>query len=54
MDCIVHGVAKSWTRLSDFHFLFMESEVLPFVALWIELEGSMLNEVSWMGKTNNV
>ena len=21
MDCIVHGVAKSWTRLSDFHFL---------------------------------
>ena len=25
-DCIVHGVAKSWTRLSDFHFtslLFM-------------------------------
>ena len=23
MDCIVHGVtAKSWTRLSDFHFQF--------------------------------
>ena len=20
MDCIVHGVAKSWTRMSDFHF----------------------------------
>ena len=20
MGCIVHGVAKSWTRLSDFHF----------------------------------
>ena len=20
MDCIIHGVAKSWTRLSDFHF----------------------------------
>ena len=20
MDCIVHGVARSWTRLSDFHF----------------------------------
>ena len=20
MDCIVHGVAMSWTRLSDFHF----------------------------------
>jgi len=21
MDCIVHGVSKSWTRLSDFHFI---------------------------------
>ena len=20
MDCIVHGVTKSWTQLSDFHF----------------------------------
>ena len=20
MDCIVHGVIKSWTQLSDFHF----------------------------------
>ena len=23
MDCIVHGVAKSWARLSDFHFHFI-------------------------------
>ena len=22
MDCIAHGVAKSWTRLSNFHFHF--------------------------------
>ena len=22
MDCIVHGVAKSWTQLSDIHFHF--------------------------------
>ena len=22
MDCIVRGVAKSWTQLSDFHFQF--------------------------------
>ena len=21
MDCLAHGVAKSWTRLSDFHFV---------------------------------
>ena len=23
MDCRVHGVAKSWTQLSDFHFHFI-------------------------------
>ena len=22
MECIVHGLAKSWTQLSDFHFHF--------------------------------
>ena len=26
MDCIVHGVAKSWTRLSDFHFTWWLSD----------------------------
>ena len=25
MDCIVHGVAKSWTQLSDFHFSLIEA-----------------------------
>ena len=25
MDCIVHGVSKSWTCLSDFHFHFQDS-----------------------------
>ena len=23
MDCVVHGVAQSQTRLSDFHFTYM-------------------------------
>ena len=23
MDCVVHGVTKSWTQLSDFHFHFV-------------------------------
>ena len=27
MDCIVHGVAKSWTRLSDFHFQDLEKHL---------------------------
>ena len=28
MDCIVHGVAKSWTWLSDFHFHFIKERIL--------------------------
>ena len=24
MDCIVHGFSKSWTRLSDFHFISLQ------------------------------
>ena len=27
MDCIDHGVTKSWTRLSDFHFTDEDSSV---------------------------
>ena len=26
MDCLVHGVAKSQTRLSDFHFTSLEMD----------------------------
>ena len=28
-DCIVHGVAKSWTGLSDFHFHLFQGSVIP-------------------------
>ena len=36
MDCIVHGVAKSWTRLSDFHFTYLEPSSLttPSLGVW--------------------
>ena len=34
MDCIVRGVAKSWTRLSDFHFHFMRvKEIMAFALI---------------------
>ena len=32
MDCIVHGVTKSPTRLSDFHFHFPLSLQIPFLS----------------------
>ena len=38
MDCIVHGVAKSWTRLSDFHFHFIRlKKYIPVLSLSIML-----------------
>ena len=29
MDCRVHGIAKSWTQLSDFHFHFLQHQGFP-------------------------
>ena len=29
MDCIIHGVTKSWTQLSDFHFNMFYPLSLP-------------------------
>ena len=36
MDCIVHGVAKNWTRLSNSHFTSVnEKDVcLPLATFW--------------------
>ena len=31
MDCIVHGVTKSWTRLSDVHFLARKCDCIRYV-----------------------
>ena len=28
MDCVVHGVAKSWTQLIEFHFHFHSVQLL--------------------------
>ena len=54
----VHGVAKSWTRLSDFTFTFhfhvhtmeyysaIKNEIMPLAAMWVDLEMIILYEVS--------
>ena len=31
VDCIVHGVTKSQTQLSDFHFQFLFMRATPFL-----------------------
>ena len=56
MDYIVHGVAKSWTQLSDFHFHIcthtleyysaMKNKIMSFLAMWMDLEIIILREVS--------
>ena len=42
MDCIVHGVAKSQTRLSDFHFLH-------FLSFWLWKRGWDGNDTHSLG-----
>ena len=48
MDCVVHGVAESRTRLSDFHFIFLKyiiyfckSEVRPSIFISNMLSGDV-------------
>ena len=48
MDCIVHGVAKSWTRLSDFHL--KKKEILTCGTIWVGLEDIILSEISQSSK----
>ena len=43
MDYIVHGVAKSWTGLSDFHFHFTVIEEIYF---------GTVSEETYMGVEN--
>ena len=57
MNSVVHGVTKSWTRLSCFHFhtyictmdyylAIKKSKILPFATTWVDLEHIMLSEIS--------
>ena len=57
---IIHGVVKSWTRMSNFHpftycyvhthsrilFTHKKNEILLFVTTWMVLESRMLSERS--------
>ena len=48
LDCIVHGVTKSQTWLSDFHFhFFLHSTVHLLNITWCLLLGSYLNCLYW-------
>ena len=38
MDYTIHGVAKSWTQLSDFHFHFLDPQHLKYLLSVILLE----------------
>ena len=51
MDCIVHGVAKSRTRLSDFHFHFQVQQMEEFWVLVIIEHGIWRNNLIISKKT---
>ena len=42
MDCIVHGVTKSQTRLSDFHFTSLKGFELD---IWASLVAQMVDQM---------
>ena len=48
MDCIVHEVTKSWTRLSNFHFHFIQFKYINNIAL--PLLGKMLKRHDFRSK----
>ena len=45
LDCIVHGVAKSWKRLSDFHFHFLQNFVVMQIKKYFLLIKILFNVV---------
>ena len=38
IDCIVYGVTKSWTQLSNFHFHFEHSLALPVFGIAVKTD----------------
>ena len=48
MDCIVHGVTKSQTRLSDFHFTSLKGFELD---IWASLVAQMVKNLPAMQET---
>ena len=49
LDCIVHGVAKSWTRLSDFHsFISLAVQWLRLHASTVGDAGSVSGWATWI------
>ena len=45
MDCIVHGVAKSQTQLSDFYFLSLD-----YYEIWSSFRGEIDKLIKWYSK----
>ena len=43
VNCIVHGVAKSWTLLSNFHFTSLHSSIFAWKILWTEGPSELLS-----------
>ena len=51
MDCIVHGVAKSWRQLSDFHFHCSSVEI--FQCVWNYTLNFFTDRTFWILATSS-
>ena len=49
MNCIVHGVAKSWTLLNNFHFTSLHSSIVAWKIPWTEGPGELQSMGSQRG-----
>ena len=47
MDCIVPGVAQSWTRLSNFHFHCQETLSNIWRQFWLQLGCGDVSGIQW-------
>ena len=51
----LYGVTQSWTRLKQLSSSssIRKNQILPFVIIWMDLEGIMLNDLN-QTKTNTI
>ena len=54
MDCIVHGVTKSWTPLNDFHVQKYKSILRqPYISSWSILSKALRRNDDLIGSVSN-
>ena len=48
MDCVVHGVAKSWIQLSEFHFHFHYMDISLWLSICLSMDLWVFSPHFWL------